>query len=74
VSDEVQQALDVVERHISEAPQPLHTLAPGVSRELETVAMKALEKKPGRRYKDGTAMAVALGLRPAKYAIAGSVL
>jgi serine/threonine-protein kinase len=74
VSDDVQQALDVVERHISEAPQSLHTLAPGVSRELETVAMKALEKKPGRRYKDGTAMAVALGLRPAKYAIAGSVL
>jgi hypothetical protein len=66
--DDVQQALDVVERHISEAPKPLRSLAPGVSRDLESVAMRALEKKPGRRYKDGTAMAVALGQRPVKVA------
>jgi serine/threonine protein kinase len=63
IADDVQQALSVVERHISEPPKPLHTLAPGVSRVLETVAMKALEKKPGRRYKDGADMALALGLR-----------
>jgi serine/threonine protein kinase len=63
IADDVQQALNVVERHISEPPKPFHTLAPGVSRVLETVAMKALEKKPGRRYKDGADMALALGLR-----------
>jgi len=68
ISDEVRQALDVVERHISEPPQPPRTLTPGASTGLATVAMKALEKKPGKRYKDGSDMALALGLKPVEAA------
>jgi serine/threonine protein kinase len=73
IPDDVQGALNVVERHISEPPKPPRSLAPGASPELETVAMKALEKKPGKRYKDGTAMAQALGLQPVKI-VAGLAL
>jgi serine/threonine protein kinase len=62
ISDDVRQALDVVERHISESPTPPRALSPGASAELASVAMKALEKKPGKRFKDGTAMASALGM------------
>jgi serine/threonine protein kinase len=66
ISDDVQRALDVVERHISESPTPPRTLAPDASTELATVAMKALEKKPSRRFKDGAAMASALGMEPSR--------
>jgi len=66
ILDDVKQALDVVGRVISESPRPPRSLRPGVSSELETVAMKALEKKPGKRYKDGGEMAQALGLKPVR--------
>jgi serine/threonine protein kinase/pSer/pThr/pTyr-binding forkhead associated (FHA) protein len=69
VSDDIQAALNVVERHISEPPVPPRSVAPGASPELEAVAMKAIEKKPGKRYKDGAAMAQALGLQPVKAAV-----
>ena len=68
ISDDVRQALDVVERHISEPPKPPRTVAPGASTELATVAMKALEKKPSKRYRDGADMALALGLESVKAA------
>jgi serine/threonine protein kinase len=68
IPDDVQGALNVVERHISEPPKPPRSVAPGASAELEAVAMKALEKKPGKRYKDGEVMAQALGLQPVKAA------
>jgi pSer/pThr/pTyr-binding forkhead associated (FHA) protein len=66
ILDDVKQALDVVGRVISESPRPPRSMRPGVSSELETVAMKALEKKPGKRYKDGGEMAQALGMSPVR--------
>lgn len=62
--DAVQQALEVVKRHIREAPRPPRELRPGASPEFEQIAMKALAKKPRDRYRDGAEMAVALGMAP----------
>jgi pSer/pThr/pTyr-binding forkhead associated (FHA) protein len=74
ISDDVQQALNVVERHISEPPKPPRAVTPSASPELETVVMKALEKKPGRRYTNGAEMALALGLKPVKSTVAAAPL
>lgn len=68
IQDEVKQALDVVERHINEMPPRPRQLRPGASDYLEAIALKALEKQPGRRYKDGGAMAAALGFTPVRTA------
>jgi serine/threonine-protein kinase len=62
IKDDVKQALDVVERHIKETPPTPRDLRSGVSEELETVVMKALEKKTNKRYRDGGEMAEALGM------------
>ncbi|HYC79183.1 MAG TPA: protein kinase, partial [Planctomycetota bacterium] len=41
-------------------PEPLRRLNPGVSRELEAVVQKALERDPARRYQDMAALAADL--------------
>ena len=48
-------------KHLSEDPSPLRELAPAVPPALEAVAMRALEKDPGRRY--GSAREMAADLR-----------
>jgi serine/threonine protein kinase len=62
--DAVQQALDVVSRHLREAPRPPRELRPSASPDLERIAMKALAKKPRDRYHDGAEIAIALGFTP----------
>jgi tetratricopeptide (TPR) repeat protein len=48
----------VVSRRIVEQdPEPPRQLAPGISRDLETICLVALEKNPARRYPDAGAMA-----------------
>ncbi len=61
ITDDLQQALDVVERHIRETPRPPRQLRAGVSTSLETFVLKALEKDPRKRYKDGKEAAKVLG-------------
>jgi serine/threonine protein kinase len=68
IQDDVKQALDVVERHINETPPRPRQLRSGVSGDLEAIALKALEKQPGRRYKDGGVMAAELGFKPVRIA------
>jgi serine/threonine protein kinase len=65
IQDDVKQALDVVERHINETPVAPRDLRPAISSDLETTVMKALEKKPSKRYRDGAEMTQALGMNPA---------
>ena len=62
--DAIQQALEVVGRHIRDTPRPPRELRPAASPELERIAMKALAKKPRDRYRDGAEIAMALGLTP----------
>jgi serine/threonine protein kinase len=64
IQDDLQQALDVVERHLHEIPRPPHELKPSVPPELERVALKALAKQPRERYRDGGEMGRALGFKP----------
>jgi serine/threonine protein kinase len=64
IQDDVKQALDVVERHIKETPHPPQQIRPGVPDDLAAIALRALEKQAGRRYKDGGVMAAALGFKP----------
>ena len=63
ITDEVQQALNVVERHLRETPRPPHELRAGVSPELEKVALQALAKDPRKRFRNGEEMAKALGVQ-----------
>lgn len=42
-------------------PTPLRSLRPGLPRDLETICMKCLEKRPERRYADGSRLADDLG-------------
>jgi serine/threonine protein kinase len=62
--DSIQQAMDVVLRHIRETPRPPRELRPAASPELERITLKALAKKPRDRYRDGAEIAMALGLAP----------
>ncbi|MHC5539171.1 serine/threonine-protein kinase, partial [Singulisphaera rosea] len=49
-------------RHVSEGePPPLRSLRPGVPRDLDTICMKCLERRPDRRYRDGSDLADDLG-------------
>jgi WD40 repeat protein/predicted Ser/Thr protein kinase len=50
-------AHDLLLRVVREEPIPPRRLQPGVSRDLETVCLKALEKEPGRRYASAEALA-----------------
>lgn len=61
ITDDLQQALDVVERHIREAPRPPHQVRSATPSALETFCLKALEKDPRKRYRDGKEAAKALG-------------
>ncbi len=58
----------LLHRMLREEPPPLRRLAPGVSREVETIVRKAMEKEPARRYDDAVALAedieAVLALRP----------
>ncbi len=65
IQDDIQQALDVVERHLHESPRPPHEIRPTAASELEKVVLKALIKDPRKRYRDGAEMAKALGFTPA---------
>ncbi len=49
-------------RHISDIEPPApRTLRPGLSRDLDTICMKCLEKRPDRRYATGSELAEDLG-------------
>ncbi len=50
-------AADVIRRVAYEDPLPPSALNPGVPRDLELVALRALEKSPSRRYADAAAFA-----------------
>jgi len=63
IPDDMQQVMDVIERHVHEPPQPPHKLKADVSPDLERIALTALAKKPSERYRDGAAMARALGMQ-----------
>lgn len=48
--------------HVSEGePPPPRSLRPGVPRDLDTICMKCLERRPDRRYRDGSDLADDLG-------------
>jgi len=49
--------LQVMVRAIHEDPIPLGRALPGISRDLETIVMKCLEKDPNRRYESARALA-----------------
>lgn len=61
ITDDLKQALDVVERHIQEIPRPPRELRPQISTGLENFIMKALEKDPRKRFRNGQEAARALG-------------
>lgn len=64
IQGDVQQALDVLKRHLEENPIPPRMLNPDVSPDLEQIALRALAKDPKKRYQNGEEMAKALGLKP----------
>jgi len=64
IQGDVQQALDVVRRHLEETPTPPRKLNPDALPELEQIALRALAKDPKKRYQNGEEMAKALGLKP----------
>ncbi|OGF67377.1 MAG: hypothetical protein A2Y62_08130, partial [Candidatus Fischerbacteria bacterium RBG_13_37_8] len=49
--------MEMVRRAIDREPVPLHKVAPGIPRDLETIVMKCLEKEPERRYDSARAFA-----------------
>jgi len=63
ILDDMQQVMDVIERHVHEPPQPPRELKTALPPDLERIALTALAKKPSERYRDGAAMARALGMR-----------
>lgn len=64
IQDDMQQVMDVIYRHVHELPRPPHELKTDVPPDLERIALVALAKQPGERYRDGAAMARAIGMRP----------
>jgi serine/threonine-protein kinase len=55
-----QSAMSVALQHLSDAPPPLRRYRPEIKPELEAMVLRALEKEPGNRYPDCTAMVAAL--------------
>ncbi|MBN2005457.1 MAG: protein kinase [Anaerolineae bacterium] len=53
----------VLSAHINKKPLPPSQIRPGVSRRLEQIALKALEKEPSRRFESAWEMAQALGFQ-----------
>src|SRR5262249_9749179 len=52
---------DTIQQVIQSDPVPPHSLIPGVARDLETIALKCLEKEPARRYRSAAEVADELG-------------
>lgn len=50
-------AIDTIQQVRHSTPTPPSRLAPGLSRDLETIVLKCLEKEPSRRYGSAAAMA-----------------
>ncbi len=53
-------ALAVASKHVLERPEPPSAVRPGIPTGLEAVALRALEKDPGDRYRSAAEMAAAL--------------
>jgi eukaryotic-like serine/threonine-protein kinase len=49
--------LEILRRVVTEEPAALHKLRPGLPRDLETICLKCLAKKPGERYSASAALA-----------------
>jgi serine/threonine-protein kinase len=58
-------AITVLRQHIHSPPPPLRKRNPDVSRKMQKVTLRALEKNPRKRYASALAMAEALGYREA---------
>jgi serine/threonine-protein kinase len=59
-------AMQMLAAHLYEAPEPPSRRRPDVPADLEAVVLRCLEKDPGARYPDATALDVALAAcRPA---------
>ena len=54
-------ALDVLRQVREREPDRPRSVEPGIPRDLETIALKCLEKEPGRRYSSAEALAEDLG-------------
>ena len=65
-------AVTVLRQHIHTPPPPLKAQNQDVSRKLEKVALRALEKNPKKRYGTAVAMCEALGYREAPAAPQGA--
>ncbi|MBA2643841.1 MAG: Stk1 family PASTA domain-containing Ser/Thr kinase [Solirubrobacterales bacterium] len=57
---EGESAVTIALRHVSEAPPPPSRLNPAVSPALDAVVLRALEKDPGRRFRDADEFITAL--------------
>jgi serine/threonine protein kinase len=59
--DPYRAAVTVLSQHVHTPPRPIREQNPEVSRDLERVAVRAIEKHPGDRYATALAMCEALG-------------
>jgi serine/threonine-protein kinase len=60
-STEAEPQMDLLRRILEEDPEPLTRVVPGLSRDLATIAARAMEKDPTARYPSAEALAEDLG-------------